>query len=201
MLHLYRKRKVAVKRKNVILNLMDSSEKKVYLHAVLLGSAVLMTFFWVNNNLLINYSLQLSGVLMIILIVSRHLLKPLSFRLAESTISTISVLLICASTGGLSSPLFFLNYFLLFELSLLLEPAIAVVLSLLLIVFYFFSHQVGSSLIYLVELLAFPFMTPLAFLFGKIYLKEENQKKEIKNLSKKIEKLEEELIEEELEKA
>jgi len=107
------------------------------------------------------------------------------------------VLLIVFATGGITSPLFFLNYFLLFELSLLLEPVIPLILSISLIGFYFFTDGVGGSPLRLLELVSFPFMTPLAFLFGKIYQKEENQKKEIKNLSKKIERLEEELVEEE----
>ncbi|OGG00446.1 hypothetical protein A2Y99_05120 [Candidatus Gottesmanbacteria bacterium RBG_13_37_7] len=83
-------------------------------------------------------------------------------------------------------------------MSLLLEPVIALILSLLLISFYLLTHNSNTSTFQLLELFAFPLMTPLAVLFGKIYTKEENQKKEIKNLSKKIDELEEEIVEEEL---
>ena len=172
-------------------------KKKVIIHLLVLFASVLLTFGWVSTPVLAKYSLQLTAFLVITLIITRHLLKLPSFRLAESTISTISVLLLVNATDGLSSPLFFLNYFLLFELSLLLEPLIPLVLSLLLVLFYFFSFE-DKPLYFLMELIAFPFMTPLAFLFGKIYRKEENQKKEIKNLTHKIEELKEELTTEEI---
>lgn len=171
---------------------------RVFLHIVILGCSVILTFFWVTNEVLAGLSLQLTGILVLALILTRRMLKPVSFRLVESTVSTMAVLLIATATGGLSSPLFFLNYFLLFELSLLLEPIIPLILSVILIGFYLYTNEIGGSPFHLLELLSFPFMTPLAFLFGKIYKKEENQKKEIKGLKKKIERLEDELAEEEM---
>jgi len=176
------------------------AQGKPALHAIVLGSAVTVIFFWVINEKLSYYSLQLSAILLLTLVITHHLLKPPTFKLVESTISTMAVLLVTQATGGISSPLFFLNYFLLFELSLLLEPVIPMILSVFLIFFYFFTSEVTHSPFMITALLAFPCMTPLAYYFGKIYNKEENQKKEIKNLSHKIEELEEELVEEELKK-
>lgn len=182
-----------------------SAQGKPALHVLILGTAVTIIFFWVINEKVSIYSLQLSGLLLLTLVISHHILKPVSFKLVESTISTMAVLLITQATGGISSPLFFLNYFLLFELSLLLEPAIPMILSVFLIFFYFFTSEMSTSPFLITALLAFPCMTPLAYYFGKIYQnqvrlgqKEENQKKEIRNLSHKIETLEEELVEEEI---
>ena len=172
--------------------------KKPAVYAIILFVAIILTIFWVNIESLNYYSLQLTAFLLLTLIISHHLLKPTSFHLVESTVSTVAVLLVVSATGGIASPLFFLNYFLLFELSLILEPVIPLILSFGLVFFYFQTGKVGGSLILWLGFLAFPFMTPLAYYFGQIYQKEENQKKEIKNLSKKIEKLEEELVEEEL---
>lgn len=174
--------------------------QKPALHALILGTAVTVIFFWVVNEKLSIYSLQLSGLLLLTLVISHRILKPVSFKLVESTVSTMAVLLVTQATGGIASPLFFLNYFLLFELSLLLEPVIPMILSVFLIFFYFFTSDMITSPFLITALLAFPCMTPLAYYFGRIYQKELNQKKEIQNLSKKVERLEEELVEEEMRK-
>lgn len=174
--------------------------RKVLIHITVLLTAVVIIFFWTISDSLSYYSLQLTAILLITLIVAHHLLKPATFKLAESTISTMAVLLIIQSTGGLTSPLFFLNFFLLFELSFLLEAIIPIILSIGLMIFYFLTSQPEQSVPLYGMFLAFPLMTPLAFIVGKLYQKEENQKKEIKNLSKKIGILEEELVEEELDR-
>lgn len=127
---------------------------------------------------------------MLVLVVTRFIIKPQTFRLVESIISTMAVLLVINDTGGLSSPFFFLNFFLLFELSLLLEPIIPLILSAALILFYIFIHTPTGDITPFSILLAFPFMTPLAVFLGKIYGKEENQKREIRNLEKKVQVLE-----------
>ncbi len=174
--------------------------RKALIHAIILWVAVATIFLWVSNDKLTYFSLQLSAILLITLIVAHKIIKPATFHLVESTISTMAILLVVESTGGITSPLFFLNYFLLFELSLLLEPIIPLLLAGSFMFFYFFTYTGNVTPFRWIELLAFPFMTPLAFYFGKIYRKEENQKIEIKGLEKKIEKLEEELVEEEINK-
>ena len=164
--------------------------QKAIIHSFLLITASIVTYFWITDPNLSNYSLQLTASLMIVLVITRYILKPDSFKLVESIISTMAVILVIQDTGGLHSPLFFLNFFLLFELSLLLEPIIPLVLSAVLIFIYLsISHDI-KNLGDLAILASFPFMTPLAIFLGKIYQKEENQKKEIKNLQKKIKTLE-----------
>lgn len=170
---------------------------RVTVHLTILTLAVFITHLWVTDTILANYSLQLTAVLILVLMVSRHLHKPSQFRVVESVVSTICVLLITTSTGGITSPLFFLNHFLIFELSLLLEPLIPIFLSLVLITIYLFAHQVGENNS-LLPLLSFPFLTPLAYFFGKTYLKSKNQSKELRNLSHTVEELKEELVEDEL---
>jgi K+-sensing histidine kinase KdpD len=172
--------------------------KKALIHILILFVLMTVAFFWVSDTLLSNYSLQATAVLIIALVFAKRMVKMEIFKLIESSVTVIAVLLLISGTGGISSPLFFLNYFLLFVLSLLLEPAVPLVLSILLIVFYLLTNEIGTSYFRLLELLAFPFMTPLAYFTGKIYQKEENQKKEIKNLTHKVEELEEELVEEEI---
>lgn len=172
---------------------------KTAIHTIVLLIATLLTFFWTTNEVLARFSLQLSAILLLTLIITHHLLKPSSFKLVESTVSTIAILVITTATGGINSPLFFLNFFLLFELSFLLEPEIPFFLSFGFMLFYFYIHQAGQSPLSLLVLLSFPLITPLAYFFGKIYTKEENQKREIRNLTKKIKRLEEKLVEQEIE--
>jgi hypothetical protein len=172
--------------------------QKTTVHALILLTTLCIIFFWVMDPVLSNYSLQLTGILLLFLIFAHRLHKPSAFRTVESVVSTIAVILITTATGGISSPFFFLNHFLLFELSLLLEPQVPIILSLGLIVFYLYSHQTDQSPMAIITLLSFPIMTPLAYYFGKIYRKEENQKKELKNLKNKVEELEDEVVEEEL---
>lgn len=161
---------------------------KTALHITLLGLAVFLIYLWISNPFLSYYNLQLTAILMLILVISRFLIKTDTFRLVESVISTMAVILVISDTGNLSSPLFFLNFFLLFELSLLLEPLIPLFLSAYLIFLYLLLSPWNNISTFTV-LLAFPFMTPLAIFLGKIYTKEENQKKEIKNLTRKIKTL------------
>lgn len=172
--------------------------RKIVVHILILLLSVMLTYLWISDQILSLYSLQLTAFLLLTLIASHHLHKPSQFRLVESTVSTICVLLVTSSTGGVSSPLFFLNFILLFELAFLLEPAVSLALSVGLFLFYLFTHQVESSPLSLAALLSFPFMTPLAYFFGKIYFRQVNQKKEIRNLYKEIRELKEELIEDDL---
>lgn len=171
---------------------------KTALHVLILGVAVILTFFWVINEKANYYSLQLSALLLLTLVITHHILKPASFKLVESTASTIAILLVTQATGGIGSPLFFLNYFLLFELSLLLEMAIPMILSVFLIFFYALTNDVVQTPFLVTALLAFPIMTPLSYYFGRLYQRGENQRREIRNLSRKVEELEEELVEEEI---
>jgi sensor histidine kinase YesM len=173
---------------------------KIIIHSLILiiSCAVIFLFETIDNLSL--FSLQLSGLLLLTLIISHRLLKPESFKLAESTVSTMAVLLVCNATGGLSSPLFFLNYLLLFELSVLLEPFIPYTLSLCFVIFYFLTSPVVIKPFNYLEFTAFFFMTPFATMVGSFYMKIRNQKNEIKQLSHKIHELEDELVEKELNK-
>ncbi len=184
------------KKTRVYINFMMSN--KTALHIFVLFAGVAATFLWVTTPLLSNYSLQLTALLIISLILGKRLMDEETFRIIEGLTTVVATLIVVSETGGISSPLFFLNYFLLFALSLLLEPAIPVALAFIFIGYYLLTSESGTSVFQLLELLAFPFITPLAYFAGKIYQKEENQKKEIANLRHKVEELKEELVEEEL---
>src|SRR3990167_11255989 len=114
-------------------------------HSLILLASLVAVYFFANDSILANYILQLAAILIIILIVARHLHRPSSFRLAETVVSTIAVVLVTTATGGTGSPFFFLNHFLLFEISFLLEPVTAVSLAIGLILFYLCSRQASLT--------------------------------------------------------
>lgn len=162
-------------------------------HSLFLIIAVVLTGFWVNNPVLSVYTLQLIAVFIILYFFnswlekrkSRNPLKTKSRNLeVNSLILTMVILLLVTSTGGSGSALFFLIYFLLFGLSLTLEPASVITLSLALIIF-FFSYQGHQALDHLIPLFSLFFITPLALFFGRQYLQVLSQKGEIKILKKK----------------
>jgi len=159
--------------------------KKSAVYSLFIVASVILTFFWINTDYLANFSLQLTAFLAVSLIFVRHLHKDENLRISETVVSTICVLLITHATGGFKSPFFFLNYFLLFELSLILLPSTAIVLSLSLVLFYFYSFAVVSVYDILI-VFSFIFMTPLAYICGKLHQKVKTQKIEIGKLSEKL---------------
>jgi len=144
-------------------------------HSLVLLLTFFLTLLWVNNPLLSRYSLQLAAGLIIFMIISHKIFSSSQFLLTESTISVTSIVLVTSVTGGIASPFFYLNHFLLFELSFFLKPSVSLILTLGLMVFYIYSRQVGTSLYNLLFILSFIFVTPLAYLTRKVYQKAKKQ--------------------------
>ncbi|HLL60978.1 MAG TPA: hypothetical protein VK338_04630, partial [Candidatus Nitrosocosmicus sp.] len=103
----------------------------------------------------------------------------ISERLIDATLFTFILVTIINTTGGLSSPLFFLNFFLLFALALLLEPIISITTTLSLIVFYLLSIPENQPLEKLLPLFSLPFLTPFALFLGEEQRKIANYKLQI----------------------
>lgn len=146
------------------------SRSSIYSTSLIILS-LLLALLWVNSSDLAPFSLQLTAGLILFIVLSHKLFQTDYFVLTESAVSTMAVVLIVTATGGFTAPFFFLNYFLLFELSILLEPFVSIVITLALMLFYLFSNQLGSSLFNLTMLFSFIFMTPLAYYSGKFYRK------------------------------
>ena len=170
---------------------------KVFAHSLILFFSVLMTFLWVTTPSLSQYDLQASAVLFLVFMGMRNLGGQEFFKLIESIVSTIIILLIVSSTGGVLSPLFFLVYFLLFSVSIVLEPAVPFVLSLLLIPFFILTSKWDGNWMTLTQLSSLPFITPFAILLGKEYLKVQEDKRTITRLNFDNQKLNREKTQEE----
>ncbi len=143
--------------------------KKQLIHAIILSITILGAFLFVKTDLK-NYDLQISALLFIILYLTRRFIVPVSTsKLIESVIFTFIILIIVNSTGSLESPFFFLIYFLLFALSLLLEPIISVIATLNLIAYFLLSLPPDQNLKTILPIFSLAFLTPFAMYLGKEY--------------------------------
>lgn len=137
-------------------------------HSLILIFAIAIILIWAISSYTM-FAVQIVASLFALFIVKfafRDHINPHTDSLLDSVILTGLVLTIVSATGGLSSPVFFLVYFLLFILSLLLTPAIPLIVSFVLILYFLFTSDitVQSDLL---PLLSFPLITPLAVYFGK----------------------------------
>lgn len=162
----------------------------MWLHLTFLTIATILTWLWTTTEGLSFYTLQLVALLILIYFIKNVLkLKIVNWELKinryiDATILTMVILLLIFSTGGLSSPLFFLTYFLLFGISFLFKPNLAITYSFILIVFL--ASQ--GNLEYphnLLRLFSLLLVSPLALFFGQQFLQNLADKKRIKIYQKK----------------
>lgn len=156
------------------------------------------------------YTVPLIGfiIFMYLFISSRRKDKNL-FNLDGNSLWTIwllntLILLLIFSTGNITSPIFFLLYFLGFGIAFVFEPAVIFVFLLGAILLFLpeaLQNDVNGNLLRLGSLLL---ITPLAYFFGSEYRKTDKKQEEIEKMSERtkeaagtISKNVEEIIEEE----
>src|SRR3990167_7093770 len=146
-------------------------------HALILVLAIVLTFIFPKTNLA-NYDLQITAILFIILYsVKRFIVsKNIYSRLIESVVFTLIIMGIVNSTGGLPSPFFFLIYFLLFSLSLILEPIISITTTVALIIFFLLNLPANQDFRTLLPIISLSFITPFAMFMGSEKIKNEKLK-------------------------
>ncbi len=149
---------------------------KFLLHTILLLASTFGVYFWLSIPTLLPYTLQLVAVLVLLYLGSHYLRKhkPLWFHKSsitmDITILTAMILLLVTETGALTSPFFFLCYFLLFGVAMLYEIEATLVLTGVLILFFLFLPN--TSLLdfsHLTEIIALIMITPLAIFTGHQY--------------------------------
>lgn len=148
-------------------------------HSIILIFTTAFSFMLVKTSLH-QYDLQITAIIFVFYFVLKRIFRNqlLSSQLLDSVVFTLIILNIINSTGGPNSPLFFLNYFLIFTLALLLEPVISLTFSLNLVIFYIFSFS-GNNIKELLPIISLTFLTPFALILGQEHLK--NEKLKIKN--------------------
>lgn len=144
-------------------------------HTIFLFAAVFGILAWLLSPLE-PYTLQLTGILALLYIGTHSLRRhfPKLFHRSsitlDLTILTSMILLLVTETGALTSPLFFLLYFLLFAVSMLYEIEATLVLTGALILYFIFLPGTNlSDLMHLSQLGALIMITPLALFTGHQY--------------------------------
>jgi hypothetical protein len=150
--------------------------KRFLLHTILLVMAATGVYFWLSVSSLSIYTLQLVAVLVLLYLGSHWLRskRPKWFHRStitlDITILTSMVLLLVTETGALTSPFFFLCYFLLFGVAMLYEIEATLILTGVFILYFLFLPTTDlGDLAHLSELIALVMITPLAIFTGHQY--------------------------------
>lgn len=147
------------------------------IHALILIFTIVLTFVLPKTNLA-QYDLQISAGLFILLYLTKNFIvsKNIYSRLIESVVFTLIIMGIVNSTGGLSSPFFFLIHFLLFSLSIILEPIIPITTTVTLIIFFLLNLPANQSFNTLMPIISLAFITPFAMFLGQEKIESEKLK-------------------------
>lgn len=145
------------------------------IHAVTLILTIGLAFLY-GQSTLSAYDLQVSAVIFIFFFLVRRFIPSSKSRLLESVIFTFIIISIVISTGGVDSPFYFLVYFLLFSLSLLLEPVISITTTIALIIFFLLTLPQNQDLASLLPIFSLAFLTPFALLLGEEFVRNKRLK-------------------------
>lgn len=166
---------------------------RVTTHTAFLIVSILFTWLWTSTPGLNLYDLQLTGVLTLVYFAFKFFSrssdqKNISFP-STLILNTICLLLVF-STGGITSPLFFLLNLLFFALALLFEPRQAVIASGFIVFIFLFQNYASLDTLKIINLVSLVLMTPVAVIFSRNYLEILQAKGRINILEKVIEKTE-----------
>ncbi len=168
---------------------MLSVSKKVFIHSILVALALGLSYF-IAKTPLAEYSLQISGLLVALYMLISFLIRK-KFLTAGSRvvfdifIFSFAVSFLLFTTGGFTSPIFFLTYFLLFGMALLSAPVTSVVAALVFAILFVLTPRSDfwTEILQIVSLIA---IAPISTMFGKQYiqiLKDEQKIQVLKNVS------------------
>lgn len=118
-----------------------------------------------------SYFFQITAVFVLLYLAKAKLPSSLANHIESFTITSV-VLMIIVSTGGLTSPVFFIVILGLFAISFRTNPWSSLIYSSAIVYFFMARTLVWlpeSDPSTLVSLLSLPLLTPFAFLFGREY--------------------------------
>ncbi|MGB9911597.1 MAG: hypothetical protein ACPLKP_03310 [Microgenomates group bacterium] len=175
---------------------------KFLLHSLFLFVAVFLAFFWTSSPTLSLYTLQLIGLFVFLFFLNQFLrrqpktktkINQRALLAVDGIILTLVIMLLVYSTGGLTSPLFFLVYFLMFGLALLFEPLITLSLAGVMVLLFLLTPTKQEPLNEFLQLFSLLLITPLALFFGNQYLKLLESEEKIKILKEENQITEEQI--------
>ena len=168
---------------------MNHLKKRLIGHSLLLTVSVLIAYVWTYSQFLSDYTLQFIAVLVTGYFLTRFTLRKTG-KVSARTMSgldmsvlTLIIFTLIFSTGALSSPLFFLLYFLLFGLSLLFEPGSSLFMVFISSFIFLIIPEKKDLFSELLQLASLFMIVPLALIFGKQYIKLMQSELEVKSLT------------------
>lgn len=162
------------------------------LNALLISLSSLLPWFWILNSNTSPYTLQLCGGLVVLYTVFKKFLPIFGHKIDPNiltilTVNSITQLLVF-STGGISSPLFFLYYFTIFAFAIIYESRQAIVTSATTVLIYLFHLRFSLDTSTIASLFSLILITPIAQLLSSTLLSSLESAGKIKILEKNIEK-------------
>lgn len=162
--------------------------KHLLSHTVILVLTIFVAFI-MTDTIGRNYDLEISAFLFVAYVIGKKLLPVKetahgsgTHTLYDSVIFTLIILNIVLTTGGLSSSMFFLVYFLIFALALMLEPITSVTSVIAIVFLFMFDTQRSLTTEHIMAIISLPFLVPFALYFGKEHRIREKQKTKIRSL-------------------
>lgn len=143
---------------------------------IILTSIITFLLFTIGSDDYIRISLIISIMIFLITIAIKK--KRGKKDLLEGTNWEIFLILTCilllvASTGGITSPIFFLLYFLLFGITVMYEP-IVIFVFVTGMIFAFFQQAIANDIFSnMIRLGSLLLLSPLAYFFGTEFKKKE----------------------------
>lgn len=168
---------------------------KEFVRAILLSFTVILAFL-ISIGSLENYLIQINAFIFIIYLIAKRILSidQSKINLISAIVFTFIIVSSVNSFGGIKSDFFFLYYFLIFALSLILEPIISVSTSLTIVVLYLVISPETQPLESLIPIFSLPLLTPFALFLGKEYQKVQSQNLIIENLNNSASKEKEDRV-------
>jgi len=136
-------------------------------------------------------SLQLTAIVVVVYILTNFITRTSESAKKYKTyldffFLTLITFSIIFATGGLTSPVFFLSYFLLFGVSLLFEPSAALSLATISSIFFLLNPR-QDMLAELLQIASLFLISPIALIFGSQYLKIIEEERKLAVISKDLE--------------
>lgn len=149
------------------------------IHSIILIICIALGFVFPQTQLAAFDIEIMAGLFILLFIARRFSFFSKKTRLFESVIFTFIIVGVVTNSGGLTSPYFFLIHFLLFALTLLLEPLIPIIVTITLMIFFAFTISGTVQLLSLLPLFSLALMTPFALILGKEYEETKQLKKSL----------------------
>lgn len=154
---------------------------KELIHSIILVVCIALAFIFPQTPLA-QYDIEIAATLFIILFAARRFsIFSKKTRLFESVVFTFIIVGVITTTGGLASSYFFLIHFLLFALTLLLEPLIPIIATITLMLFFLLTMSGSASVMQLLPVFSLALMTPFALILGNEYEETKRLKKSLSN--------------------